>query len=66
MELSEPVAGAVDEAVQVILGLVAEAGRAREGAGNPGAASLGIPGAEDTEVPETTGEGVSHVPWHSR
>ena len=66
MELSEPVAGAVDEAVQVILGLVAEAGRAREGAGNPGAASLGTPGAEDTEVPETTGEGVSHVPWHSR
>ncbi len=30
MELSEPVAGAVDEAVRVVLGLVAEAGRDHE------------------------------------
>jgi hydrogenase maturation protease len=74
MELSGPVAVAVDEAVQVILGLVAEAGRARQSAGNPGAAGPetpgaqepGPPGADDPEIPETTGEGVSHVPWHSR
>jgi hydrogenase maturation protease len=74
MELSGPVAGAVDEAVQVILGLVAEAGRARQSAGNPGAAGSetpeaqvpGPPGADDPEIPETTGEGVSHVSWHSR
>jgi hydrogenase maturation protease len=30
MELSEPVARAVDEAVRVVLGLVAEAGRGRD------------------------------------
>ena len=58
MELSEPVAGVMDEAVQVILGLVAEAGRATTGHGTAA--------AEDPEIPETTGEGVSHVPWHSR
>ena len=58
MELSEPVAGAVDEAVQVILGLAAEAGRATTGHGTAA--------AEDPEIRETTGEGVSHVPWHSR
>jgi hydrogenase maturation protease len=40
MELSEPVAGAVDEAVQVVLDLVAEAGRDHE---TPGAA--GTPAA---------------------
>jgi hydrogenase maturation protease len=86
MELSEPVAGAVDEAIRVILGLVAEAGRAPQGtgsgapqgagsgapqgagaegpgAGHPGAVSPVIPATED---PQTTGEGVSHVSWHSR
>jgi hydrogenase maturation protease len=76
MELSEPVAGAVDEAVQVILSLVAEAGRASHGAENPGppgpgpadpgSAGPGIPVTEDPEIPQSTGEGVSHVPWHSR
>jgi hydrogenase maturation protease len=78
MELSEPVAGAVDEAVKVILGLVAEAGRASQGAGNPGPQAAGPPATgpqatgpetaamEDSEIPETIGEGVSHVPWHSR
>ncbi len=35
MELSEPVAKAVDEAVQVVLGLVAETGRGRQDAGSP-------------------------------
>lgn len=58
MELSEPVAKAVDEAVRVVLDLVAEAGRGRQDAGSPGAAS--------PEIPETTEEGASHVPWHSR
>ena len=58
MELSEPVANAVDEAVQVVLDLVAEAGRGHE---PPGAA--GTPAAS---APETIGKGVSHVPWHSR
>jgi hydrogenase maturation protease len=61
MELSEPVAKAVDEAVRVVLGLVAEAGRGRQDADSPGAGSPSNP-----EVPENTGEGVSHVPWHSR
>jgi hydrogenase maturation protease len=58
MELSEPVAGAVDEAVQVVLDLVTEAVRGHE-----------TPGATETPaapVPETTDKGVSHVPWHSR
>ena len=58
MELSEPVGNAVDEAVQVILDLVAEAGRDHE---TPGAA--GTPAAP---APETAEKGVSHVPWHSR
>src|SRR5262252_6735900 len=85
MELSEPVAGAVDEAVRVILGLVAEAGRTSQGAGTCGPAGPGpddprpedpgfagpgpadpripgIPAAEDPQISETTGEGVSHVP----
>ena len=55
MELTEPVAKAVDEAVQVVLNLVAEAGRGQD--------------PETTApppTPETTDEGVSHVPWHSR
>ena len=56
MELSEPVAGAVDEAVQVVLDLVAEAGRDHETRG-----AAGTPAA-----PETTAKGVSHVPRHSR
>jgi hydrogenase maturation protease len=56
MELSEPVANAVDEAVQVVLDLVAEAGRGHETSG-----AAGTPAA-----PETTDKGVSHVPWHSR
>jgi len=63
MELSEPAAGAVDEAVQVILGLVAETGRGPQSAETPGTASPGPPGAEDSEIPQT--KGVSHVPWHS-
>jgi hydrogenase maturation protease len=58
MELSEPVAKAVDEAVRVVLDLVAEAGRGRQDAGSPGAAS--------PEIPDTAAEGASHVPWHSR
>ena len=69
MELSEPVAGAVGEAVQVILGLVAEASHASRAAGNSGTAgpvTPGTPAADDPEIPKTTGEGVSHVPWHSR
>jgi hydrogenase maturation protease len=57
MELSEPVAKAVDEAVGVVLDLVAEAGRGR------GAAGAEAPGAVS---PGATDEGVSHVPWHSR
>jgi hydrogenase maturation protease len=60
MELSKPVATAVDEAVQIVLDLVAEAGRGPDHE-TPGAA--GTPAAQD---PETTDEGVSHVPWHSR
>ena len=52
MELSEPVAKAVDEAVRVVLDLVAEAGRDHPE----------IP----ISAPGTTDEGVSHVPWHSR
>jgi hydrogenase maturation protease len=58
MELSEPVANAVEEAVQVVLDLVAEAGRDHE---TPGAA-----GTLAAPAPETAEEGVSHVPWHSR
>jgi len=60
MELSEPVAGAVDEAVQVVLDLVAEAGRDHE---TPGAARTP---AAPAQSPQTTDKGVSHVPWHSR
>jgi hydrogenase maturation protease len=59
MELSEPVATAVDEAVQVVLDLVAEAGRDHETPER----------REPRPPPETTGKtdkGVSHVPWHSR
>jgi hydrogenase maturation protease len=56
MELSEPVAGAVDEAVQVVLDLVAEAGRDHD---TPEA-------ARTPAAPETIDKGVSHVPWHSR
>jgi hydrogenase maturation protease len=58
MELSEPVANAVGEAVGVVLGLVAEAAR-----GRPAAAGTEAPGAVR---PETTDEGAPHVPWHSR
>jgi hydrogenase maturation protease len=56
MELSEPVAHAVDEAVGVVLGLIAEAGHGPR----PSEASA----AAGTENPEISGEGVSHVPWH--
>jgi hypothetical protein len=76
MELSEPVARAVDEAVRVVLDLVAEAGHgyqdtatshdhrdAETGYDHGGAATTGTTGPG---IPETTGEGVSHVPWHSR
>ena len=56
MELSEPVAKAVDEAARIVLDLVTEFGRERRDAAAP----------ESPEIPETTGEGVSHVPWHSR
>ena len=67
MELSEPVAGAVDEAVRVVLGLVAEAGRGRQDASTAADAGTGLTsGAGSPLTPETTGEGVSHVPWHSR
>ena len=60
MELSEPVAAAVGEAAQVVLDLVAEAGREHE---TPGAA--GTPAAP-AQAPGNHGKGVSHVPWHSR
>jgi hydrogenase maturation protease len=66
MELSEPVAGALGEAVQVIMGLVAEAGRAFQDAGSTGTVRPGAPVADDAEFHGTTGEGVSHVPRHSR
>ena len=73
MELSEPVAKAVDEAVRVVLGLVAEAGRGRQGACTTGDAGIAgdagtahTSGAGSPLTPENTGEGVSHVPWHSR
>ena len=62
MELSEPVGNAVDEAVQVILDLVAESGRDHE---TSGAAGTPAP-PETTDKPKTTDKGVSHVPWHSR
>jgi hydrogenase maturation protease len=58
MELSEPAAGAVDEAVRVVLGLVAEAGRDHQGTGPAMDAGSAL-------ASETIGEGVSHVPWHS-
>jgi hydrogenase maturation protease len=58
MELSEPVARAVDEAVGAVLGLIAEAGRGRQDDETAAAAN--------PESPDTSGEGVSHVPWHSR
>ena len=64
MELSEPVAGAVDEAVQVVLGLVAAAGSGPGDAGTPGRPGTRAP--DGAQFPETTGEGVSHVSWHSR
>ncbi len=48
MELSEPVARAVDEAVRVITELVADAGRGR------------------CSPAPVSGEGVSHVPRHTR
>jgi hydrogenase maturation protease len=87
MELSEPVAAAVDEAVRVVLGLVAAAGHGRPAAPAapapaapaapapaapapaPAAAAAPAPApaaAGNPEFPEATGEGVSHVPWHSR
>ena len=62
MELSEPVANAVDEAVQVVLDLVAEIGRGRD---HEPHAAAGIPGRSAAD-PQTTDKGVSHVPWHSR
>ena len=62
MELSEPVGNAVDEAVQVVLDLVAEAGRDHETSG-----AAGTPAPPDTtDKPKTTDTGVSHVPWLSR
>jgi hydrogenase maturation protease len=70
MELSEPVAKAVDDAVRVVLDLVAEAGHGRQDTatsdGHHDAGTTGGAGPEVPEVPETTGEGASHVPWHSR
>jgi predicted ATPase len=67
MELSEPVAKAVDEAVRVVLDLVAEAGHDYQdtatGRDHGGAATTGTTGPG---IPQTTGEGASHVPWHSR
>jgi hydrogenase maturation protease len=46
MELSEPVANAVDEAVQVVLDLVAEAGRGREHEPQGAAGTSGRPAAD--------------------
>jgi hydrogenase maturation protease len=76
MELSEPVAKAVDEAVRVVLDLVAETGHGHQdtaaghdhrdaatGHDHGGAATTGTTGPG---IPEPTGEGASHVPWHSR
>jgi hydrogenase maturation protease len=67
MELSEPVAKAVGEAVRVVLDLVAEAGHEHRGTATShdhrDAATTGTTGPG---IPETTGEGASHVPWHSR
>jgi hydrogenase maturation protease len=59
MELSAPVARAAGEAVQTVLDLVAEAGRARE-------QEAPETPAGPPQGPETTDKGVSHVPWHSR
>ena len=66
----------MDEAVRVVLDLVTEAGRGRQdtatghdhrdaetGHDPGGAAATGTTGPG---IPETTGEGASHVPWHSR
>ena len=71
-----PVAKAVDEAVRVVLDLVAEAGHGRQdtaaghdhrgaatGHDHGGAATTGTTGPGN---PEATGEGASHVSWHSR
>jgi hydrogenase maturation protease len=81
MELSGPVAVAVDEAVRVVLGLIAEAGRGheadrghqtgrdREADREAGRARQDAGPAVDVGSPlasETTGEGGSDVPWHSR
>ena len=46
MELSEPVANAVDEAVQVVLDLVAEAGRGRDHEPHGAAGTPGRPAAD--------------------
>jgi hydrogenase maturation protease len=53
MELSEPVAKAVDEAVGVVLGLIAEAERDPE-PGATAAQSGGTSGAAGPAIPETT------------
>jgi hydrogenase maturation protease len=64
MELSEPVANAVDEAVRVVLDLVAEAGSAAPQTPEP------LPhtrqATDKPHTPQATDKGVSHVPWHSR
>jgi hydrogenase maturation protease len=73
MELSEPVAKAVDEAVRVVLDLVTEAGHGRHDTATGHDNATGhdhrdaeTTGAASPEVPEITGKGASHVPWHSR
>jgi hydrogenase maturation protease len=68
MELSEPVAKAVDEAVRVVLDLVAEAGHRRHdtATGHEHRGAPRPPEPPGPQVPEITGEGASHVPWHSR
>jgi hydrogenase maturation protease len=67
MELSEPVANAVDKAVRVVLDLVAEAGHDRDHEPTERREPrLPRPRPPKPSVNETTDKGVSHVPWHSR
>jgi hydrogenase maturation protease len=56
MELSEPVAGAVDAAVQIVMDLIAKAGAA------DGSAADG----STADTTESSGEGAPHVPRHTR
>ncbi len=51
MELSEPVAGAVDAAVRIVIDLVAKAG---------------APDGSAADAADSSGEGATHVPRHTR